>query len=223
MNRSKDKAFELRKEGKSYRDIQRVLGTPKSTLSSWFKENRISSQIKVALTRRAQKRAAKLLRLMAAANKERWQQKHLAYRREAQEQFHELLTDPLFPAGICIYWGEGDKRLKNSIVRVSNTDARLLKIFTIFLQRSCGVTRDRLRAWLLLYPDLSEKGCKRHWSTILNIPQPQFIKSHFIVGRAKTKTKLGICTVQVYSRELKEKIITWIDLYSSWLQRAGIV
>ena len=37
MNKLKVKAFKLRKQKKSYNEINRQLGIPKSTLSSWFK------------------------------------------------------------------------------------------------------------------------------------------------------------------------------------------
>ena len=52
-----------------------------------------------------------------------------------------------------------------------------------------------------------------------------FVKPYFIKGREKKKrVNYGICSVQVYSRELKEKILEWIDLYSVKLvKKAGMI
>lgn len=114
--------------------------------------------------------------------------------------------------------------MKNGIVRISNIDHRLLKIFAAFLRNCCRVDPKKIRLWLLLYPDLNEEKCKKYWSKVLDLPQEQFVKSQYILGREKRrKVSYGVCSMQVYSRELKEKIIEWINLYSLKLEQAGIV
>ncbi|MBM3205671.1 hypothetical protein FJZ41_02380 [Candidatus Shapirobacteria bacterium] len=162
---------------------------------------------------------------MALAHKEKWHKIHLDYRNQADQEFPKLISQTFFGPGLMIYWGEGDKRLKNGIIRVANTDHRLLKVFIAFLIDSCKIRLEKIRLWLLLYPDLNEKRCKQYWSKMLNIPQKQFVKSQYIFGREKKKkVDYGVCSVQVYSRELKEKIIEWINLYyNEKLKQAGIV
>ncbi len=224
MNKLKKSAFKLRKQAKSYGEISRQLGIPKSTLSYWFKTDSESSHIKKILIKKAQKKAAGRLREMAFAHKEKWEKIHLFYRKQANREFPMLVSQPFFGPGLMLYWGEGDKKLRNGIVRIANTDYRMLKIFIAFLINSCRTQPKKIRVWLLLYPDLDEKKCKKYWSRMLNVPKKQFVKSQYILGRErKRKVDYGVCTVQVYSRELKEKIIEWIDLYSKRLEKAGIV
>ncbi|MBI4100296.1 hypothetical protein HY439_00980 [Candidatus Microgenomates bacterium] len=223
-NKLKKKAFTLRKKQRSYNTISRELGIPKSTLSNWFKADVYSSRVKKVLIKRAQEKAIEKLKLMAQANKEKWRRIHLNYRNQATQEFPKLFSMPLFGPGLMIYWGEGDKRLKNGIVRISNIDYRLLKIFIAFLRVCCQIQLGKIRLWLLLYPDLNEKICKEYWSKILGVSQEQFVKSQYILGREKKrKVDHGVCSIQVYSRELKEKIIEWINLYNQALERAGIV
>lgn len=224
MHKLKRKAFELRRQNKSYNTINRELGISKSTLSSWFKKDKYSSEVKKTLIKRSQEKAVERLRLMAVGHKEKWRKIHLSHRLLANQEFPELINNPFFIPGLFIYWGEGDKRLKNGIVRIANVDYRLLKVFIAFLRNSCKIELEKIRLWLLLYPDLNEIECKEYWSKSLNVPKKQFVKSQYIIGREKKrKTNYGVCSVQVYSRELKEKIIEWINLSSQRLEQAGMV
>lgn len=224
MFKLKDKAFELRKKYKSYNEISQLLGIPKSTLSGWFKKIKLSSDIKKILIKRSRLRAIYQLRKMSLANKEKWTKIHLSYRRKAQEQFSKLLPSQLFCAGLMIYWGEGDKRLKNGVVRIANIDYRMLKLFTAFLIKICNVRKEKIKFWLLLYPDLEEKKCIKYWSKKLNISQAKSLKSQYIKGKSKSrKIDYGVCYIQICSRELKEKILEWITLFNNYLLNAGMV
>lgn len=222
-SKRKSLAFELRKKGNSYHKIEEKLGIAKSTLSSWFRDKDFSSKIKEILIKRAQEKAKKQLRLLSLVHKSKWERIHLGYRNEAKLCFPKLVKHKFFGVGITIYWGEGDKNLKNGIVRVSNTDYRLLRIFTLFLLKTCKIKLEKIKVWLLLYPDLDKKVCINYWSNRLHLSLDHFVKPYCIKGREKTKrVHYGVCSVQVYSRELKEKILEWIDLYSVKLGSAGM-
>lgn len=225
MNKIKLEALKLRKEYKSYREISLMLGVPKSTLSGWFKNDFQSQEVRASLTQVAQQKAYPKLLLMAQANKAKWQHIHESYREEARNTFKNNMLNPLFGAGLAIYWGEGDKKRRNGIVRVSNIDHRMLQIFVQFLVECCGVDRGKIRMYLLLYPDLNEIDCMQFWSQNLELPLEQFTKTQYIIGRhQKTRLEFGVCSVQVYSRKLKEQIIEWINLYYDELyQSAGMV
>lgn len=218
MNELKEKAFDLRKQKKSYNEIHRILGISKSSLSNWFKTDGYSVSVKEILIKKTQANSVNRLRLMSLANKEKWKNIHYSYRKQAENDFLNLINEQFFVPGLLIYWGEGDKKLENGIVRIANVDHRMIQVFISFLLSSCNIQLSKLRLWLLLYPDLDEKECKDYWSKMLGIPQNQFIKSQYIQGREKKKKiSYGVCSVQIYSRELKEKIIKWIDLYSEKL------
>jgi len=220
MRNDKHLAIKLRKQNKSYNKISKELGIPKSTLSEWFSEKNWSQRVKRDLTRRANYIARKRLRLINKARREKWERWREEFRKEAREEFSLLLKDPLFVAGISLYWGEGDSKLKNGKVELVNTDPRMIALFVKFLRKIAKVPENKILAWLNLYPDLSEKECKSFWGETSKIPPEQFRKTQFIKGRHSTKRlKYGICSITVHSRGLKEKIFTWIDLFSRKLNK----
>lgn len=209
----RDKVVGLRKNGLSYREINAQTNVPKSTLSLWFKNESYSDKVKEQLLKKYKLTVNKRVRRMAVANKKRWKNIHKEYREVARIEFVPKSQDHLFLVGLAIYWGEGDKRLYNCNVRVSNIDPRLLRIFLDFLLKCCDIRKEKIRLSLLLYPDLRERDCKEFWSKSLNIPLENFHKSQYIKGRKnKDKLSYGVCSVVYTSRELKEKIIEWICL-----------
>lgn len=215
MNLVKEKAIQLRKKGYSYNKINFVLKIPKSTLSEWFKNEEFSKLIKINLTKISQANAKDNLKKLALANKTKWEKIHLSYRNKAKEEFLSLVKNRLFITGLVIYWGEGDKRLDNGILRIANTDCLMLKVFIKFLEDIINIPKEKIKLWLLLYPDLNESKCKEYWSKELNISKDQFIKSQYIIGKEKNRrVSYGVCYVQIYSREIKEKVLEWINLYA---------
>lgn len=225
MRNDRHIAIKLRRAGKSYNKISKELGVPKSTLSDWFSSIGWSKTVKRELTRKANYIARKRLRLINKERRTMWEQWRERAREEARKEFPRLQRNPLFIAGIMLYWGEGDSKIENCHVRLSNTSPNMIRLFSIFLQKICHVPTEKLRAAVILYPDLNEIRCKRVWSTASGIPEKQFTKTQFIKGFHPTKRLAhGICLVYLSSRQLKEKIFVWIDLFhKQFSQAAGVV
>jgi|SRR3989344_556141 len=208
-------ALQLRKSGKSYNFISQKLTVPKSTLSDWFNSLAWSKTLRDQLNIRANILARKRMRLMAKANKKRWLDWREFHRMEAVKEFPKLKNDTLFVAGLMLYWAEGDNSLSSGNVRLTNTDPRMIRLFIRFSEIFCKVQRNNIRIALILYPDLDDKICQKFWSEYLKIPLIQFYKTQFIQGKHPTKRlEKGICMVKIGGVGLKEKIITWINLFS---------
>ena len=78
--------------------------------------------------------------------------------------------------------------------------------------------KEKIFIKLILYPDLADNVYKKLWSNNLNIPLSQFKRSAIILGRHPTKhLSYGICSIEVSSRKIKEKIITWFGLYQKYV------
>lgn len=218
MRKDQEKAFELRRSGKSYSDITKVLGVPKSTLATWFKNEEWSIEIRDRLGREQSLSFPKKLQAIIKANKERWAKIHQNYRNQAKKEFPKLKDRPLFIAGLMLYWGEGDRRLKGSQVKLANTDPTMIRIFYTFLKDVMAVPAEKIYIWLLLYPDLLDNVQKNFWSRAIGVPLSQFKNSIYIRGRHPTKRlSYGVCNIYVSSREFKEKIMTWLDLAQKML------
>lgn len=214
MSSNKLLALELRKKNKSYNEIVRLLKIPKSTLHYWLKDNPESRLIKNKLNKN-RLLDKKQIALMNRIRGEKWEKWRNQFRVEAIKEFKSLKNNPLFISGISLYWGEGDKILKNGIVRLINTDYRMIGVFYKFLKTICKIPDKKIVFCLFIYPDLSDLQCKKFWSGNIGFDSSQFRKTQVITGKNNQKrVGNGMCSIQVYSRGLKEKLIEWINIFA---------
>lgn len=203
-------AVTMRRLGKSYREIHAALGIPKGTLSAWFNREQWSAAIRRDLEAATRPESRARITAMSRARSEKFAALRAEARADARRRFPTLIRDPLFAIGIALYWGEGAKNCAAGVVRLPNVDPRLLKVFVRFLLSCCGVPHERLRAWILLYPDLDPVACHTYWSRQIGLPLQQFRKAQVIVGRAKRRRlAYGVCSVETCSRLLCEQIDEW--------------
>ena len=217
MRKDKDEAFQLRRTGKSYSEISASLKIPRATLSGWFGKEDWSEKIKQKLSKSMQQTHTVRLREL---NQIRGSNLELVYndaRNEAREEFENLKYNPLFIAGLMLYWGEGDKVNPNG-VKFTNTDAKMIKLYVFFLKNVCRVPLDKIKGQVLIYPDLDEPACRGFWSENSGLPIKNFTKTTVITGRHKTnRLANGICLVTVSSSYFKVKILEWIGLFAGEL------
>ncbi len=213
MNPLKDRAIALRKEGQSYNQICEKLNLSKSTLCTWLKGVAWSEAIRQQLSIGAREGARK--RMTVISHRARAKRQHLYNEKRgyAQKTFPGFWKESLFSSGLMIYWGEGDRSIQNGMIRVSNTDPFLLRLFTIFLKKYFKGIFPKIKAYLILYPDLHDGQSRRYWSEHIGIPQSRFIKSHYIVGHHPTKRlPYGVCTVMIQSKAEKQVMHEWLEL-----------
>lgn len=214
MRYNKNAAIKLRRQGKSYNEIYKLLRIPKSTLSYWFKNDKKSQKIKLTLSGKSNKLVAERIKKFVRNNKKRWEKIRADAREEARKEFKFLSQNPLFTAGVMLYWAEGDSVLKNPL-RFTNTNASMIALYVKFLIKVCGVPKEDLRANIILYKDLDERYNINFWSRASTIPKIQFYKTQYIKGKHKTKRLTnGICMIICNKRIRKEKMMVWIDLLS---------
>jgi hypothetical protein len=219
MRIDKENAKTLRTAGKSYKEISEELNISKSTLSGWFAKEEWSNKVRIRLTQSASN--ASRVRILGL-NKVRGENLKRVYedaRNEARKEFETLKYNPLFIACLMLYWGEGDK-VTPHVVKLTNTDVEMVKLFSFFLREICAVPLNKIRAQVLVYPDLNEEECKKYWSSGAGISSESFIKSTLIQGRHKTKRLgHGVCMVFVSSTYFKVKILEWLSLLPGELMK----
>jgi hypothetical protein len=230
MRKDKEKAIVLRKAGKTYNELGRLLRIPRSTLSDWFRDQKWSNDIAGEHIKRLRENLSVKMKSLGKIRGERLKEIYEEADREAVEDYEKLKFHPLFLAGVLTYWGEGEKTSKYRVI-IANTDPKLIAIFSIFLRDICSI--DRPRVWILLYPDLNEKVCVDYWIKNSFLKKEFFAKSIVISGRSKRrKLGYGVCNIGVSSTYLKRKMMKWIELmgkdfvsefYSNLNKQAGIV
>lgn len=216
MRKDKETAIHLRKSGKSYNQIVKVLRIPKSTLAFWFKNVQWSQAIKSKLSEIAKEESRQRMIVLARQARQERIKMYNSYRLRAKTQYKEFKNDKLFMTGLMLYWGEGDSKLENGVIRITNTDPHMIKLFNIFLKKYFTDVYEKVKAYLILYPDLDDKECKKFWSKKIKIPYERFLKSHSNKGKHPTKRlSHGICTLFISSRRNKEVVNTWMELFKS--------
>jgi hypothetical protein len=76
--------------------------------------------------------------------------------------------------GIGLYMGEGSKLYE--IIRVINSDPRIMKVVIKWFKKVCQVPTRSFAIRIHLYPDTSPKKALAYWSQVTGIPTMQFEK-----------------------------------------------
>ncbi len=223
MRKDKNIAFELRKQGKSYREIQKEIGVSRSTLCDWFKNVAWSKHNKnININRNIKLSTERLEKLNTArtANLVHYYEEALL---EAGDLYHRFRQEPLFTAGLMIYAGEGDK-LNKGLIRMANADPSIHKVFLHFSEKYLGFKRENLKFSLLCYPDHDVDAVKMFWVNTLGIFASNFHKIIVIQGRHPTKRlQYGVLSSIIASTVKKKVILKWIELFCSDQEYAGMV
>lgn len=217
MRHDKQIAIDLRRQGKSYREIEKALKISRGTLSAWFKgqdwANEISkknSQKQWALGHEKMKRLNMMRRVKFAFN-------YGLAEEEAVKEFEVYKKEPLFWAGLMIYAGEGDKKSRN-ITRVSNSESYLHKIWLKFGLKYLKAEGKMIRFNVLIYPDLDKNTTEEYWARETGIPRTQFHKTQTIQGKEAVKKLQNGVGISILSSRvvIKKKLLKWLKLAENY-------
>jgi hypothetical protein len=212
---SKNQAIVLRKQGKSYNEINKLLGTPKSTLSTWLKDLPLSIQIK--------QKNIKQTKIIWAKNIVQYNRlRSLKYQKSREKIIHqysqeipELNKEIMFWLGLGLFWAEGSKREKSS-VRFANSDPDIIRLMMQFFSDICQISKSKFRFQLSLHPNVTDENAQEYWKNLLKCSEKQFYKSQITVSKSsKYKRKhnqLPYGTLHIYIGDslLNKKIKGWI-------------
>lgn len=217
MKRDKQKAIELRKQGKTYKEIHSALNISKSTLCEWFKNKKWSNNIKSNNTKEHIRISTERLNKMNIARQIMLKEKYQKVEEDAIKEFDIYKKDQLFIAGLMLYAGEGDKKSKNGS-RMSNSEFYIHKIFIKFAEKYLNIPKNSIKIGLILYPDNNINDCMVKWKTELAVSILNFHKTQVIKGREKIKklqygTAISIISTKVV---IKKKLLKWLEILSTF-------
>lgn len=178
----KSKAVKLRNAGHSYKYIHNELKISMSTLSSWFsgqpyKPNKYTlEKIRNGPIISAQKRI-----------NERIARTQVAWDKGAQ-QLGEITPRDLLMLGIGLYMGEGSKT--NGIVRFSNADPLMVKLFISWMKNHFSLTDKHFALRVHSYPDVDTNKIEKYWLGVTKLPR-ECIRRTYIDTRSKIQAKSG--------------------------------
>ena len=211
--KDKEKVKQLLLTGKSYSEIGKLLGVPKSTISTWF-----GKTLKRPIDKQARREHfARIHKLASIALKKKW-----AKKREEEAQLiktkveKELEHYPLENTGFykamlaMLYWAEGNKDKKAAGSKFTNTDPNLACLYITLLRKCYNLDESKFRIRLYVYYYHSIRKVKKFWSEMLNVPQNQFTKT-YIKKRSKTKrfrkNFAGICFIYYGDSKIRKELL----------------
>ncbi|MBP6858118.1 MAG: helix-turn-helix domain-containing protein [Candidatus Pacebacteria bacterium] len=212
MRKDKDFIFKLRREGKSYRDIQEATGVSRGTLCEWFKGEEWSKHITNRHNYQSIERSKERMIKMNMVRKLKLQYKYALVEKEAEKEYETYKKEPLFWAGLMLYAGEGEKRSKH-LIRVSNCEFYIHKIFIKFIGFYLALDIKDFKYSLIIYPDNNPNECVSVWSKDLGAPSESFYKPHVIQGKeGKKRLQYGTCISIISNTAQKKKLLKWLSL-----------
>jgi predicted transcriptional regulator len=207
-----EQAKELRKRGFTYAEIAKIADISKSTVSLWFSRETWSENITKENQRRASHENSKRVSLLNKARGNQFKKLYAEAERSAVTEFRHYKQNPLFIAGLMLYVGEGDNS-EHHLIRIANSRFEIHQIFIHFALEFLGVPREKVRFWVLLYPDHNPLVVSRLWSKKIKIPLSQFHKYQVIPGKSAKRTlRFGVGNTLIGSTILKRKLHKWIEL-----------
>jgi hypothetical protein len=167
-----EQARALRGEGRSVKEIARLVGVSVSSVSGSVRDVPITHEQRLALLRRMTcngRSAAAIGRSKAARE----------VRRTYQERGRVLADEarPMHIAGCMLYWAEGSK--SRNAVQFVNSDPAMVRYFVDFLRREYAISDDRFTVACNLFADhLSrQREVEQFWLDTLGLPTSCLRKS----------------------------------------------
>lgn len=218
-SREKNIALELRKKGKSLKEISNIVKVSKSTISLWCRDIELTPVQISRLRRKMNEAAYKGARMQYRQRL----QKIKEGKKRGKEQIKKLSQRELLLAGLSLYWGEGAKKTRQ--VRVSNSDPGIINFMIKWFRQVWKIEPERfaLRISINNIHKQRIKEVEKCWSRRTGIPRKQIRKTTLI----KTKNKkqyndfpkhYGTARLEIRKpAEIYYKIMGLIDAFS----RAG--
>jgi predicted DNA-binding protein YlxM (UPF0122 family) len=119
-------------------------------------------------------------------------------------------------AGAMLYWGEGFKSEKGSIVDFTNSDYKMIIIFLNFLRRIYRINEKKLRVLLYCYSNQDTKKLINFWSRLTKIPEDQFTKPYIrkdFDTNTHRKMQNGLIHIRYCDKKLFLEIMKLINQY----------
>lgn len=203
----KQKVVGLRRSGKTYSEINSILGTqlPKSTLTYWCKE--------ILLTKIHRER----IRSLVCKNIEKARELALAANRTKKNKYFKLIVnknkhlpgvlkndDVAKIALAMLYACEGGK--SGGSIKFGNSDPVIIGLFLTLLRQCYRVNEKKFRCTLQSRANQDIKRLNQFWSKVTNIPLNQFYKARIdprTIGKMTKKLEYkGVCKIDYFSADI---------------------
>ncbi|MCF7820093.1 MAG: hypothetical protein K9M44_01315 [Candidatus Pacebacteria bacterium] len=228
MRTDKNEAIKLRKLGYSYNEINKVLNTPKSTLSYWLKELDIPNSLKKQILKKGNKKSSEALIKRNKQQTKIAHDRHLDIKEKAKKEFLQLKDNHLFLSAINLYWAEGYKKgaygSKWKGFDFANSDKEMIILIINFLENICKIPREKIKLQIIAHQNVNIDKAISFWSCATKLPPNQFWKTYCTTTKNRKNRKINLLTygtvhIRVNDVNLFFKMIGWIDGLKDYYKR----
>jgi hypothetical protein len=190
----KNLAIEMRREGRSVKEIARLVGVSKSSVSCWTKGVYLSDEHRLDLDRRVAENG----RATGA-----WRKARQRLKDEVSENrgFVKAEDDDYFRLICGLYWGEGAKT--QHLVGISNADAEFHRVFMRWLLRAVSAKQVSYSVRYYVANEFTESEVIDHWHAALpELVQCQRCKFQAVVaGKESLVGKCPFGTLAIWVKQ----------------------
>ena len=207
-----------RDEGRSIRDITRILGVSKSSVSHWVRDIELTPVQQEALRQRnviydRQRRGNEVWSAQCRQRRPAWQAEGRELARSG---------DPSFVAGCMLYWAEGSKT--RNVAQLTNSDPDVLRFFVGFLRRYFAVPDEAFALTCNLFADhlLRQREVEQFWLDVLQLPElclrKSIVNTYSKYSQKKRRNMLprGTSRISVHRTQIVQTIFGGIQEYASF-------
>jgi len=205
MENTKQQAISLRKQGKTYPEIQNKIGKkiPKSTLSFWCKHIKLP-EFYAAKMKKLSFKNLEYARIVADKVHKAKREKYLENIRQnniyLQDKLKNKDTSKLLLS--ALYLAEGGKKTRGSLM-FGNSDYLIIKLFLRLLRASYKIDESKFRCTVQCRADQNIKNLENFWSNVTDISEKQFYKASMdkrTLGKRTQKINYrGVCRIDYFS------------------------
>jgi hypothetical protein len=200
----KIKAIELRKSGKTYSEILKVVPVAKSTLSLWLREVGLSKVQKQTITK---KRLDSALRGAMIRKKQRIDTSTSIFSK-SEKEIGKISDRELWLIGTTLYWAEGAKEKEykpGSSMDFTNSDPKMVRLFILWIEKIFKISKEELRLDVYVQKNYEKEAqrFKDYWANVLGVIDKNSIKIYYKRHNFKTIRKnIG----NVYNGSLRVRV-----------------
>lgn len=207
-----EQAVAFRRRGFTYTEIAKICAVSRGTVSNWLKNEGFSQLVAKDNQKKAALDNTKRLALINKARTSERKNQYKAIEKAAVTEYKHYRTSPLFIAGLALYMSIGDLS-DERLIRITSSKTDIHRIFVKFTLEFLGVEKNTVHIWLLLYPDLDEVTCMKHWIKKTGLNASHFYKNQVVQGRSNKPTlHFGVGNTIIGSTLQKRKLETWLKL-----------
>jgi|SRR3989344_2606238 len=223
----KPKAIELRQQGYSLRDVERILKIPKSTLSGWFKNVQLSEKHRLKLEENRRRSLIKARKFAVLRHSGQREIRENIAKEEALLVLSKLKVGNLQVLELALamlYFGEGFKKDRTGI---GSSDPLILKFFIKSLEEIYKFDKSKIRCELHLRADQNPIEVKRFWMEQLGLPLSSFYKKVSVdkrtLGSVTYPTYNGVCVLNCGNIAIQRRLVYLGKLFCEQLTQEKAV